>query len=545
MAHLQFAQVQALQVDQVDVGLQAGAQGAPVVQAEQVGIGLGLLAHHQLDGQALAPAAVAHPVGELVGWPHRIEDQVDVGARVGQADGGVGVGDHLLHDAEGAVHEVGAEQDRELIAIAGGQVVVNGLRHLLPGGGGSGGHVAGGVRLVVDGQLDGEHHRRCHRHQPVNVGHHPRLVRRHVIVGEDRCLHFRLSHFRQARLERQVGQLQIGPAPHEHVIGLQAGDEADGPRGNLRPNGQALGVGPLHDLQAVAPLVGPVAVLDQGEGAGAPTGPGHRRKQLHFLFGGPLLRPGDVAHHASGHRLEDALASGLQGLADGQQFGLLGEGAGDGLAEHRPMANGARGGKAQGTRLEAVLHDAAHGRKVLGGGVLMAQRPLAHHVVAHRTVRHLGAHIQGVGAAGKIVDVLRETLPVAPFNAFVQGGAGDVFHPFHQLHQALLAARRTGCEADAAIAHHNAGDAVAKRGIQGVIPTHLPVVMSVHVDPPRRGVGAVRVDGLLGLPIHCADGGDAPVLNGDVAVVGLLAAAIHNSGVLDKGVVHVPSPTCR
>ncbi len=74
--------------------------------------------HHQLDGHARAATAVAHPVGDLVGRINRIEDQVHVGTGIGQADGRFGVRNHLLHHAETAVHEIGAQQNGKALAVS-------------------------------------------------------------------------------------------------------------------------------------------------------------------------------------------------------------------------------------------------------------------------------------------------------------------------------------------------------------------------------------------------------------------------------------------
>ena len=60
------------------------------------------------------------------------------------------------------------------------------------------------------------------------------------------------------------------------------------------------------------------------------------------------------------------------------------------------------------------------------------------------------------------VEVLGEALPV-PVDALVQRGAGDVLDALHQLDEEALAAGAHRREADAAVAHHDGGDAVPAR----------------------------------------------------------------------------------
>ncbi len=60
----------------------------------------------------------------------------------------------------------------------------------------------------------------------------------------------------------------------------------------------------------------------------------------------------------------------------------------------------------------------------------------------------------------------------------------------------------------------------------------------MHVDPPGSDVGAIGVERLPGLSGNFAHLGDHPVLDGDVARVGLSAQAVDDGGVPDQVIVH-------
>ena len=100
-----------------------------------------------------------------------------------------------------------------------------------------------------------------------------------------------------------------------------------------------------------------------------------------------------------------------------------------------------------------------------------------------------------VRAAVERVEVLGERLPL-PLDALVQRGAGDVLDALHQLDEALLLARAHRGEADAAVADHDGGDAVAGRRVEHRVPRGLAVVVGVDVDEARRDDAARRVDDL-------------------------------------------------
>ena len=96
----------------------------------------------------------------------------------------------------------------------------------------------------------------------------------------------------------------------------------------------------------------------------------------------------------------------------------------------------------------------------VAGFVLRAA--LAHHVRAHRAVRHLRADVEHLRRAVDRVEVLGEVLPL-PLDAFGERGAGNVLDAFHQADQPVVLVGFRRREADAAVADHDGGDAVPAR----------------------------------------------------------------------------------
>ena len=153
----------------------------------------------------------------------------------------------------------------------------------------------------------------------------------------------------------------------------------------------------------------------------------------------------------------------------------------------------------------------------------MSKRSLAHDVVPNGAVGDLGADIKGVFSSAEIINVLRECLPTAPLNPFVEGSAWNIFDALHELDHALLASWRAGGETDPAISHDDTGYTVAERWVHHIIPTDLAVIMGVHVDPSWRGVSPFSVNGLLGLTRNGADLRDHAIFDGKIAGLGRAA----------------------
>ena len=76
----------------------------------------------------------------------------------------------------------------------------------------------------------------------------------------------------------------------------------------------------------------------------------------------------------------------------------------------------------------------------------------------------------------------------------VSAAPGDVLDALHQLDQPLVPVGRGRGEADAAVAHHDRGDAVPRRRREPRVPRDLGVVVGVDVDPARGDQQPVGVD---------------------------------------------------
>ena len=123
--------------------------------------------------------------------------------------------------------------------------------------------------------------------------------------------------------------------------------------------------------------------------------------------------------------------------------------------------------------------------------------------------------------AAEGVEIFGEGLPV-PRQAFRHARArGCPRRLPSRLISVVLVLRPAGREADAAVAHHHGGDAVARRGREALVPGRLAVVVGVDVDEARRHELALGVDLLAARAGDLADRGDAAVLDGDIGLARL------------------------
>ena len=213
--------------------------------------------------------------------------------------------------------------------------------------------------------------------------------------------------------------------------------------------------------------------------------------------------------------LQHAGADRAECLGDADQLVGLGGERRRQLAPAAAVVERARCGEAEGAGAHGVARQIGHRRDVVGCRRLTCRAALAHHVQAERAVGDLGAEVDVAGPLVEVVEVLGEGLP-RPRQAFVQRRAGDVLDALHQLDQPLVIGRADGGEADAAVAHHDRGDAVPARRRQLDVPRRLAVVVGVDVDEPGRDEGAVGVELAAAAPVDVADGGDDAVVDGDV-----------------------------
>ena len=242
------------------------------------------------------------------------------------------------------------------------------------------------------------------------------------------------------------------------------------------------------------------------------------------------------------HRLQHAVGQAMEGR--GQRVHLM---AADLKRRRHVAAAGAvRLGAAQaetgGTVGQRRAQQAVHLAQVVVAGHFAARGALAHHVQAQRVVRHQGHEVQAVRHAVQGARVLAETLP-APAHAFGQHRFGNLFHALHQVDQLRLLARAHGCEADAAVAHHQRRHAVVDAGREGLVPAGLAVVMGVDVDEARQQVGACGVDAALCRAGDAAHFGDAAVADGHIGRVGCGAGAVDDGGAADQQLMHGDGPS--
>ena len=136
------------------------------------------------------------------------------------------------------------------------------------------------------------------------------------------------------------------------------------------------------------------------------------------------------------------------------------------------------------TGFQCFAQQGSHLFNVLWRGHFLGQSALFHDVHAQRVVWHLHQKVEAVRRGGQSIHVLWKTLPV-PHNAFMQSGARNVFHTFHEFDQIVFSARTLGRKADAAVAQDHGGHAVVDAGGEAFIPSHLTVVVGVQIDKAR------------------------------------------------------------
>ena len=195
----------------------------------------------------------------------------------------------------------------------------------------------------------------------------------------------------------------VGGESQKGVIrGLQPDQQADGARRHLGPDGQTVGHRRLNPAQQVAPGLGMAMALGQREGQGYTGARHHGAHQLELAVGvWPEIR--DQLHDAM-PGIGDAEGDGLELVRAGaQRRGRVPAG--------RAVVERARGREADRSGAHGLGGQRAHGGSVLGGGILQAGRPLAHHVEAQRPVGKLCAQVDVVRAPLDRVEILAEALP--------------------------------------------------------------------------------------------------------------------------------------
>ena len=77
--------------------------------------------------------------------------------------------------------------------------------------------------------------------------------------------------------------------------------------------------------------------------------------------------------------------------------------------------------------------------------------------------------------------------------------------------------RAAGGKTHTTISHHDRGDPMTSRRLEGVFPGHLTVVVRVDIDESRSYQLTLRIDFLLSLSFKIADVRDQPTNDGDIS----------------------------
>jgi hypothetical protein len=120
----------------------------------------------------------------------------------------------------------------------------------------------------------------------------------------------------------------------------------------------------------------------------------------------------------------------------------------------------ARCGEAERTGTQRILEQTTH-RFDLGycWVLCMIGAALAHYVEAQRAVRDLRADVHHLRRGRQRVEILGERFPIER-DALGKNCPRDVFYAFHQVDQIGRGTFAHRCEADAAVAEYNCGDAM-------------------------------------------------------------------------------------
>ncbi len=196
------------------------------------------------------------------------------------------------------------------------------------------------------------------------------------------------------------------------------------------------------------------------------------------------------------------------------------------------MIKGARSGKAHRAGVHRRFGQRRHLRDIVHARLFAIGTAFAHHEHTQRGVWQLQANIQVELAAGQAVEIFREALPI-PRQAVLQDREGQILHAFHQPDQPILILHPTRREAHPAIAGNHRGDTVPRRRLQPLVPGRLPVIMGVHIDETGGDKQAFGVNFLGAAPIDLANGGNAAILDRDIAFEPGAAAPVDNVALAD------------
>ena len=216
-----------------------------------------------LEGHLGSALPVPGPVREHEGLERGIADHATVRAAVAEGYHRPVVVQQVVHQVEVAVAVVEEGEQQQLLAFVAQHVVVEDLVCGLALALGNRPDALLRAGLVVRRIAEGED---LLQHE-LAVEHAAKADRLVAIGPEDPRANARVLHAFHALGERQVRDLQVGRAVQELVrLGLVAGEDAEGPRGELRHHVAAVVPGLVADLDELAPLIGCTVELQHREG---------------------------------------------------------------------------------------------------------------------------------------------------------------------------------------------------------------------------------------------------------------------------------------
>jgi hypothetical protein len=186
--------------------------------------------------------------------------------------------------------------------------------------------------------------------------------------------------------------------------------------------------------------------------------------------------------------------------------------------------------------VHAVPQQLGHRRALRRGGWALGGG-LAHHPDAHGRVADERCHVDADALRIERGEVAGVVLP-GPGQTGSQGVERHALDELEEPHERLAMLRATGRHREAAVAHHDGGDAVPRRRARGRIPEELAVVVRVQVDEPRRHHETAGIHLDVSALRDGADGGDAPAGDRDVAGLRLLPGTVAHESTANHEIGH-------
>jgi hypothetical protein len=158
------------------------------------------------------------------------------------------------------------------------------------------------------------------------------------------------------------------------------------------------------------------------------------------------------------------------------------------------------------------------------------ERAPAHRVHPQCGVPDIHAVIDRLGQALDIRQILGEGLPV-PIDPGQHSLGWNVLYRGQAARKPLLVSRLARRQRKAAIAHHDASDAVPAGAAAERVPGDLRIHVGVAVDETGGNDQPVRIDRLLGGGADTADLDNPPALDADICAIARHSRAIDYGAV--------------